>query len=217
VVILSVSSLVGSHQDHAVAVSHHDATPFTSEGLVHHLRGRDLVRPSFVPPQPIRELRNLTRYRKAHIQERTREAQRLDTILQDAGIKLSSVASDVLGRSGRAMLAAVVAGSRDPDALADLARGALRRKIPALRLALTGRFTFRSAPVGPAWMRAPDLLQAEQPMDSASVTDLFVEGSGVRHGFTWRGSVVGGSPAADDRRSLCNGGRTGVVGCGSRR
>ena len=104
-----------------------------------------LVRPSFVPPPPIRELRNLTRYRKAQIQERTREAQRLDKILQDAGIKLSSVASDVLGRSGRAMLAALVTGSRDPDALAELARGALRKKIPALRAALTGRFTAHHA------------------------------------------------------------------------
>jgi len=99
-----------------------------------------LVRPSFVPPKPIRELRNLTRYRKAQIEERTREAQRLDNILQDAGIKLSSVASDVLGVSGRAMLRALIAGTRDPETLAELARGTLRRKIPALRQALHGRF-----------------------------------------------------------------------------
>lgn len=100
-----------------------------------------LVRPSFVPPKPIRELRNLTRYRKAQIQERTREAQRLDKVLQDAGIKLSSVASDTLGVSGRAMLAALVGGANDPAALADLAKGALRKKLPMLREALTGRFT----------------------------------------------------------------------------
>lgn len=99
-----------------------------------------LVRPSFVPPKPIRELRNLVRYRKAQIEERTREAQRLDKILQDAGIKLSSVASDILGVSGRAMLAALVSGSNDPAALADLARGSLRTKLPALQAALTGRF-----------------------------------------------------------------------------
>jgi len=99
-----------------------------------------LVRPSFVPPKPIRELRNLTRYRKAQIEERTREAQRLDKVLQDAGIKLSSVASDVLGVSGRAMLRALIAGTRDPETLAELARGTLRRKIPALRQALHGRF-----------------------------------------------------------------------------
>ena len=99
-----------------------------------------LVRPSFVPPAPIRELRNLTRYRKAQIEERTRETQRLDKILQDAGVKLSSVASDILGKSGRAMLAALVAGSTDSEVLADLAVGRLRVKIPALREALTSRF-----------------------------------------------------------------------------
>jgi transposase len=104
-----------------------------------------LVRPSFVPPKEIRELRNLTRYRKAQIQERTREAQRLDKVLQDAGIKLSSVASDTLGASGRAMLAALVEGSRDPDALAELAKGALRKKIPMLRDALEGRFNTNHA------------------------------------------------------------------------
>jgi transposase len=100
-----------------------------------------LVRPSFVPPQPIRELRNLTRYRKAQIEERTREAQRLDKILQDAGIKLSTVASDLLGVSGRRMLSALVAGTTAPEVLAELAKGQLRRKLPALREALTGRFT----------------------------------------------------------------------------
>ncbi|MGH8566384.1 MAG: IS110 family transposase [Gammaproteobacteria bacterium] len=99
-----------------------------------------LVRPSFVPPKPIRELRNLTRYRKAQVEERTREAQRLDKVLQDAGVKLSSVATDILGVSGRAMLGALVEGTRDPDVLAELARGKLRTKIPRLREALAGRF-----------------------------------------------------------------------------
>ena len=74
-----------------------------------------LVRPSFVPPRPVRELRDLTRYRKTQIQERSREVQRLDKVLQDAGIKLSSVATDVLGVSGRAMLEALVAGTHDPE------------------------------------------------------------------------------------------------------
>ncbi|UNX53888.1 IS110 family transposase [Georgenia sp. TF02-10] len=99
-----------------------------------------LVRPSFVPPKEIRELRNLTRYRKAQIEERGREAQRLDKVLQDAGVKLSSVATDILGVSGRAMLRALVGGAPDPGALADLAKGRLRSKIPALREALRGRF-----------------------------------------------------------------------------
>ncbi len=104
-----------------------------------------LVRPSFVPDRPIRALRDLTRFRRTRMEERTREAQRLDKVLQDAGIKLSSVASDPLGVSGRAMLAALVAGSRDPEALAELAKGTLRRKIPALRQALEGRFDHHHA------------------------------------------------------------------------
>lgn len=104
-----------------------------------------LVRPSFVPPAPIRELRNLTRYRKAQIEERTRETQRLDKILQDAGVKLSSVASDILGVSGRAMLAGLVSGTTDVDVLADLALGRLRHKTPALRAALTSRFSTHHA------------------------------------------------------------------------
>ena len=100
-----------------------------------------LVRPSFVPPKPIRELRNLTRYRKAQIEERSREAQRLDKILQDAGIKLSSVATDIQGKSARAILDALVEGERDPEVLADLALGKMRPKIPQLQEALQGRFS----------------------------------------------------------------------------
>ncbi len=99
-----------------------------------------LVRPSFVPPPPIRELRDLTRYRKALIAERTREVQRLHKVLEDAGIKLSSVASRVLGASGRAMVEALVSGTHDPAVLADLAKGRLRTKLPALREALAGHF-----------------------------------------------------------------------------
>jgi transposase len=99
-----------------------------------------LVRPSLVPPKPIRELRDLTRYRKTIIYERTRETQRLEKVLEDASIKLSSVASDILGVSGRAMLDALVAGTDDPEILADLAKRKLRRKIPQLREALEGRF-----------------------------------------------------------------------------
>ncbi|MCA1681764.1 MAG: IS110 family transposase [Actinobacteria bacterium] len=100
-----------------------------------------LLRGSFVPPPAIRELRDLTRYRKRLIQAHTSECQRIQKTLEDAGIKLDSVASDVLGVSGRAMLAALIAGERDPDVLAELAKGVLRRKIPALRQALRGRFT----------------------------------------------------------------------------
>jgi transposase len=99
-----------------------------------------LLRGSFVPPAPIRELRDLTRYRKVLVQERTRAANRLHKVLQDAGIKLASVATDILGVSGRAMLEALVGGTTDPEVLADLARGSLRKKLPALREALVGRF-----------------------------------------------------------------------------
>jgi transposase len=94
-----------------------------------------LVRPSFVPPPAIRDIREVTRYRRTVAEERTREAQRLDKVLQDAGVKLSSVASDVLGMSGRLMLEALVAGTRDPAVLADLAKGHLRKKLPQLQQA----------------------------------------------------------------------------------
>jgi transposase len=99
-----------------------------------------LLRGSFVPPAPIRELRDLTRYRKRLVQAHTSECQRIQKTLEDAGVKLDSVASDVLGASGRAMLFALVAGERDPEVLAELAKGKLRKKIPALRQALQGRF-----------------------------------------------------------------------------
>jgi hypothetical protein len=92
-----------------------------------------LLKASFVPPKPIRALRNLTRYRKTQIQERSREANRLHKALEDTGIKLDCVASDILGASGRLMLDALVAGTTDPEVLADLAKGRLRAKLPALR------------------------------------------------------------------------------------
>ncbi len=99
-----------------------------------------LLKASFVPPKPIRALRNLTRYRKTQIQERQREANRLHKALEDTGIKLDCVATNILGVSGRAMLDALVHGTTDPEVLADLAKGRLRAKLPALREALEGRF-----------------------------------------------------------------------------
>src|SRR5256885_8724063 len=100
-----------------------------------------LLKASFVPPRPIRELRDLTRYRKSLVRERQREANRLHKLLEDAGIKLSLVASDALGVSGRAMIAALISGQGDPEILAELAKGRLRAKLPALRQALNGRFS----------------------------------------------------------------------------
>ncbi len=99
-----------------------------------------MVRPSFVPPLPIRALRELTRYRSAQVGVRAAEIQRLEKVLQDAGIKLTSVASRVLTQSGRAMVEALIAGERDPGRLAELAKGKLRPKIGALTEALTGHF-----------------------------------------------------------------------------
>jgi transposase len=99
-----------------------------------------LLRGSFVPPPAIRQLRDLTRYRKRLIQAHSAECQRIQKTLEDAGIKLDSVAADILGVSGRAMLRALVAGERDPSVLAELAKGRLRAKLPQLRQALRGRF-----------------------------------------------------------------------------
>ena len=99
-----------------------------------------LLKANFVPPKPIRQLRNLTRYRKTQIQERAREVNRLHKALEDAGVKLDTVAADILGKSGRDMLDALVAGETDPEVLADLARRQMRKKIPALREALAGHF-----------------------------------------------------------------------------
>jgi transposase len=93
-----------------------------------------------VPPPAIRELRDLVRYRKRLIQAHSAECQRIQKTLEDAGIKLDSVAADILGVSGRAMLRALVAGERGPGVLAELAKGRLRAKLPQLRQALRGRF-----------------------------------------------------------------------------
>jgi transposase len=100
-----------------------------------------LLRGSFVPPVVIRDLRDLTRYRKRLIQNRTQESLRIQKVLEDAGVKLSSVVSDTVGVSGREMLEFLIAGVRDAEVLADRARGRMRKKIPALRQALSaGRF-----------------------------------------------------------------------------
>jgi len=104
------------------------------------LGAHGLVRGSFVPPEPIRQLRDLTRTRTAVVRERTREFQRLEKLLEDSGIKLSSVASTLTGVSGRSMLDALVAGERDPVVLAEMAQRRLRNKIPELTEALTGQF-----------------------------------------------------------------------------
>jgi transposase len=131
-----------------------------------------LVRESFVPPRSQRELRDLVRYRKAKIQERGREVQRVEKTLQDAGIKLSSVASEVLGVSARRMLDALISGTHDPETLADLAKGTLRKKIPALREALQGRFTGHHALLIGQMLAQIDFLDETIATLSAQIEEL---------------------------------------------
>ena len=111
------------------------------------LAAHGLLRASFVPPAPIRALRDLTRTRTHITQERTREVQRLEKLLEDAGVKLSSMATDITGVSGRLMLQVLIdnGGAVDPAAVADLAKRRMRSKIPALTEALTGYFTAHHA------------------------------------------------------------------------
>jgi transposase len=106
---------------------------------------RGMCRPSLVHPRPVRELRDLTRYRRSLIRERTAEKQRVEKLLEDAQIKLTSVASNIFGVSGRQMLAAMLAGQDDPAVLASMAHGRMRAKIPQLREALAGNFTAHHA------------------------------------------------------------------------
>lgn len=115
-------------------------TDVTDSEWIAELVAHGLVRPSFVPPRDIRRLRDLTRQRASLTQERTREVQRLQGVLEDAGIKLDCVVSDIMGKSARAMLSALIAGERDPQVLAELALGRMRPKVGALAEVLVGRF-----------------------------------------------------------------------------
>jgi hypothetical protein len=100
-----------------------------------------MIRPSFVPPPAIRQLRDLARYRIDLVNVRTAEKNRVEKLLEDACIKLSVVASDIFGVSGRDMMSALISGERDPKTLAQLARSRMRSKITQLQEAFTGRFT----------------------------------------------------------------------------
>jgi transposase len=105
------------------------------------LLAHGLLRGGFIPPIEVRDLRDLTRYRVSLVNERTREINRLHKLLETANIKLTSVATNVMGVSSQAMLQALLDGTTDPDVLADLAKGLLRKKLPKLKKALEGRFT----------------------------------------------------------------------------
>jgi transposase len=122
---------------------------------------RGMCRPSLVHPKPIRQLRDVTRYRRSLVREQTREKQRLEKTLEDAQIKLDSVISDLHGVSGRQMLQAMIDGQRDPKVLAEMAHGVMRRKIPQLREALTGHFDDHHAFICATMLRRIDALAAD--------------------------------------------------------
>lgn len=131
-------SIILVNPQHLKAVPGHKTDVKDAEWLAELLR-HGLLKASFIPPKPIREVRELTRYRKTLVQERAQEVNRLQKVLEGANVKLAAVATDVLGKSGRLMLDALVGGEQEAEALAQLARGRLRAKLPDLRLALEGR------------------------------------------------------------------------------
>src|SRR5919199_5110021 len=132
------STVVLANAHHVKAVPGRKTDVRDSEWLLDLLQ-HGLIRASFIPEAPIRAMRDLTRFRTGLIEERTRALNRIQKVLEDANVKLASVASKVLGVSGRAMLEAIIAGETDPEALARLARGTLRKKHDALVRALDGR------------------------------------------------------------------------------
>jgi transposase len=125
------------------------------------LHEHGLLRPSFIPAAEVAGMRQRTRYRKKLIEQRTSEGQRLSKVLEDAGIKIDSVASELLGVSGRAMIEALIAGERDPAVLAGLAKGVLRRKTDELQMACDGRFTAAHAQMCRLHLDARDHLTAQ--------------------------------------------------------
>ncbi|MFE9328819.1 IS110 family transposase [Nocardia sp. NPDC052278] len=167
------------------------------------LGAHGLLRASLVPPPPIRRLRDLTRARTSLLRDRARQVQRIEKILEDAGIKLSAVVSDIMGVSGRTMLDALIAGGNDPSTIADLGVGRMRSKVPVLTEALTGRFTAQhgylirmyldlvdactaaiadldakiTAALGPMLARARDLL-VSIPGFSTTVAEVFLAETG---------------------------------------
>jgi transposase len=135
---------------------------------------RGMCRPSLVHPRPIRRLRDLTRYRRTLVRERTREKQRLEKVLEDAQIKLDSVITNLLGVSGRSMLEALIAGERDPGVLAALARGRMRGKRPRLREALSGHFEDHHAVICATMLRRIDALAADIAGLDVKIAELVV-------------------------------------------
>ena len=133
---------------------------------------RQMIRPGFVPPPEIRRLRDVTRYRADLVAVRTAEKQRAEKLLEDAQIKLSVVASDIFGVSGRQMLAALIAGERDPKVLAQMARAAMRGKITALQEAFTGYFTGHHAFLLEKMLARVDALDADIAALDAKIEEM---------------------------------------------
>jgi transposase len=131
---------------------------------------RQMLRPSFVPPPPIRKLRDLTRYRADLVAARTAEKQRAEKLLEDACLKLSAVITDIFGVSGQDMLAALVAGERSPKALAQLARRSMRAKITVLEEAFTGHFTDHHAFLLGTMLSRVDAISADIAALDAQIT-----------------------------------------------
>ena len=136
------------------------------------LTEKGLLRPSFVPPAPIRRLRDYTRLRTDLTHDRSRQVQRLEKLLEDAMIKLSAVATDITGVSGRAMVEALIAGQRDPKVLAGLARGRMKTKHSALLAALDGRFDDHHAELARMLLDQIDALTTQIDALSARIDEL---------------------------------------------
>src|SRR6266545_4357999 len=136
------------------------------------LTERGMLRPSFVPPAEIRQLRDYTRLRIDLTRDRSRHVQRLEKLLEDALIKLSTVATDIMGKSGRAMLEALISGQRDPKVLAGLARGRMKAKHAALAQALTGRFDDHHAELARLLLDPYDALTAQIDRLTARIQEL---------------------------------------------
>ena len=136
------------------------------------LTEKGLLRPSFVPPAPIRRLRDYTRLRTDLTHDRSRQVQRLEKLLEDALIKLSAVATDITGVSGRAMVEALIAGQRDPKVLAGLARGRMKTKHSALLAALDGRFDDHHAELARMLLDQIDALTTQIDALSARIGEL---------------------------------------------
>ena len=139
------------------------------------LTEKGLLRPSFVPPAPIRRLRDYTRLRTDLTHDRSRQVQRLEKLLEDALIKLSAVATDIMGVSGRAMIEALIAGQRDPKVLAGLARGRMKTKHSALVAALNGRFDDHHAELARMLLGQIDALSTQIDTLSARIEELIAE------------------------------------------